>query len=264
MTGARRTASFTMSDLVERTGVAATTIHHYQRLGLLPAPERVASNRFRYSDLHVQAVKLIRVLRERRRLPLETIRRVLPELLTHDEHAFRPTMWEQVVTTDAHETLSRERATVVLSARRAFARRGFTGVSVGELCEAVRIAKGAFYELFASKEDVFLASADAVVTDVVRALDAAPPAGPLAQRDLVALLDRLLASEALVLVEMALRGAYGRVDDAVAARRLITAMEDAVARRLRPTVAPRTGALLVEAALGRSLRALALRQRGAQ
>jgi DNA-binding transcriptional MerR regulator len=107
MTSAAGTAGFTMSDLVERTGVAATTIHHYQRLGLLPPPERVASNRFRYTDLHVQAVKLIRVLRERRRLPLETIRRVLPELLTHDEHAFRPRMWEQVVTTDAHETLSR-------------------------------------------------------------------------------------------------------------------------------------------------------------
>jgi AcrR family transcriptional regulator len=264
MSGAGATTSFTMSDLVERTGVAATTIHHYQRLGLLPPPERVASNRFRYTEQHVQAVKLIRVLRERRRLPLETIRRVLPELLTHDEHAFRPGMWEQVVTTDAHETLSRERAAVVSSARAAFAERGFAGVSVGDLCDAMGIAKGTFYGLFGSKEEVFLACADAVVADVVRVLAAAPPSGPLSQRQLAALLDRLLAPEALVLVELAVRGAHGRAGDAAAAGQLVAAMEGAVAHRLRPTVAPGTAAMLVDAALGRSLRGLAPRRSGAQ
>ena len=63
-------ATFTLRDLVERTRVPATTIHHYQRLGLLPPPDRAAWNRFVYDDRHVQALRLIRLLRERRRLGL--------------------------------------------------------------------------------------------------------------------------------------------------------------------------------------------------
>ena len=51
-------ATFTLGDLVQRTRVPATTIHHYQRLGLLPPPDRVAlrerldSGRIPRSDAH--------------------------------------------------------------------------------------------------------------------------------------------------------------------------------------------------------------------
>ena len=88
---------YSIGELVERTGVPATTIHHYRHLGLLPPPDAIAANRFAYDERHVQALRLIRLLRERRHLSLETIRDVLPELLAVDEEAFRPEMWEQVV-----------------------------------------------------------------------------------------------------------------------------------------------------------------------
>src|SRR5204863_8272054 len=88
---------YTIGEVVERTGVPATTIHHYRNLGLLPPPEKVGTNRFAYDERHVQAVRLVRLLRDRRHLSLETIRDVLPELLAVDEEAFRPDMWDQVV-----------------------------------------------------------------------------------------------------------------------------------------------------------------------
>src|SRR5918995_450678 len=90
---------YTIAELVERTGIPATTIHHYRNAGLLPPPERVGANRFRYSDRHVQALRLIRVLRDRRRLPLPAIREVLPELLASgDEEAFHTETWEAALT----------------------------------------------------------------------------------------------------------------------------------------------------------------------
>src|ERR687892_95606 len=92
-------ARYTIAELVERTGIPATTIHHYRNAGLLPPPGRVGANGFRYSDRHVQALRLIRVLRDRRRLPLPAIREVLPELLASgDEEAFHTETWEAALT----------------------------------------------------------------------------------------------------------------------------------------------------------------------
>src|SRR5579871_1635848 len=66
---------FTISVLSERSGTGIPTIHHYRRIGLLPPALEVASNRFLYQDRHVEA-HVIRLLRERRNLPLEAIREV--------------------------------------------------------------------------------------------------------------------------------------------------------------------------------------------
>ena len=109
---------YSIGELVERTGVPATTIHHYRHLGLLPPPDAIAANRFAYDERHVQALRLIRLLRERRHLSLETIRDVLPELLAVDEEAFRPEMWEQVVASHGD---TGTRSAIVAAARHAFA-----------------------------------------------------------------------------------------------------------------------------------------------
>ena len=63
---------FTVSVLAEKTGTPVPTIHHYRHLGLLPEATELASNRFLYDERHVEALIVIRLLRERRNLPLET------------------------------------------------------------------------------------------------------------------------------------------------------------------------------------------------
>jgi DNA-binding transcriptional MerR regulator len=92
--------AFPVSELATRTGVKVPTIHAYLRQGLLPAPVRAAENRFLYDRRHVEALGLIRMLRERRHLPIETIKELLPTLLGtegEEEHAFRSGMWEEVL-----------------------------------------------------------------------------------------------------------------------------------------------------------------------
>jgi AcrR family transcriptional regulator len=170
MTGESR---YTIRELVEKTGVPATTIHHYRNRGLLPPAERRGSQRFRYSDRHVQALRLIRLLRERRGLPLTAIRDVLPELLAGgDEEAFHTDTWDAAVTgTVAAGDVTRDR--IVGAAVELFALRGYAGVTVADVAAKAGTAKGSLYRHFESKEDLFAAAVESVVAGVVDAVAAA-------------------------------------------------------------------------------------------
>src|ERR1700737_3236727 len=80
-------SGFPLSTLVERTGVPASTIHHYRRSGLLPEPRKDAGNRLVYDERHVKAVRGIRLLREQRSVPLKDIGAALPALLAEQGDA---------------------------------------------------------------------------------------------------------------------------------------------------------------------------------
>ncbi|HZA76767.1 MAG TPA: MerR family transcriptional regulator [Acidimicrobiales bacterium] len=166
-------ARYTIAELVERTGIPATTIHHYRNAGLLPPPERVGANRFRYSDRHVQALRLIRVLRDRRRLPLPAIREVLPELLASgDEEAFHTETWEAALT-GRPGVPDATRGRIVDAAVELFAARGYGDVAVSDVAAKAGTAKGSVYRHFESKEALFGAAVDSVVAGVVDDLRAA-------------------------------------------------------------------------------------------
>ena len=131
-------AGFTISVLAEKTGTPVPTIHHYRHLGLLPEASELASNRFLYDERHVEALNLIHLLRERRNMPLETIREALPELLAcNHEREFSPDRWDEVI--DAYLERSGPAvvsARLVVAAREAFAQHGYAGVNVADICSA--------------------------------------------------------------------------------------------------------------------------------
>ena len=57
-----------------------------------------------------------------------------------------------------HEQRSEEtRGRILRAAEVLFARSGYDGTGVSEICEAAGVSKGAFYHHFATKQDVFLA-----------------------------------------------------------------------------------------------------------
>lgn len=152
----------TVSELAERSGVGVPSIHHYRRLGLLPDPVMVSANRFHYDERHVEALRMIRLLRERRGMALAAIRDVLPDLLAGlDRQAFEGQVWDAVLPdsdagADAHHEIGGQ---LLDAARAAFVARGYGGVNVEQLCQQVGIAKGSFYRHFDSKEALFEAAA---------------------------------------------------------------------------------------------------------
>jgi AcrR family transcriptional regulator/DNA-binding transcriptional MerR regulator len=167
---------FSMSSLVERTGVAAATIRYYLAEHLLPPPRRAASNRFLYDERHVEVIRLIRLLQERRNLSLETIGRLLPDLLPDltgqpEGGLFHPEMWGQLLAVHFPASPSPSPADLLVDAGlAAFSRHGYSDVSIDDVCRTAVIAKGSFYRYFTSKEELFFAVAAATGRRVAEAI----------------------------------------------------------------------------------------------
>jgi AcrR family transcriptional regulator len=240
---------FPVSELASRTGVPVPTIHAYLRRGLLPDPIRVADNRFLYDRRHVEAVGLVRVLRERRHLSLDTIKQMLPGLLSPEdhEHAFRPEMWEEVIRTYLPEDRGVSTAArLVATARAMFCRAGYGETSIDEICVAAGIAKGTFYRFFASKEDVYLAAAASVADTVIAEL------GEVPADDAVDAATAALAPFTPLLLEVASRAMHGEPGHAG----VVPGIAARIAAHLAPAPGgpPDAGRRAVDAALWRVVR----------
>lgn len=249
---------FRIADLVERTGVPPATIHHYLRLGLLPAPRKDSPNRFLYDDRHVQALRLIKTLRERRRLPLSVIRRVLPDLLgLEEEQSFRPEMWDRVVGVHFGRGSRRTPAARLLDAAvDAFSRRGYGDINVDDICRAARIAKGSFYRHYRSKEDLFFAAAEAACAEAWESFARAMPAGAISEAHAAAALARAIEPRLPVFLDLFARALQRRPGYRTAVRRIFGALSQEVGERVRPQDPLAAGTAVTEQALGRVLRDL--------
>jgi len=226
---------YPIAELVKRAGVPAATIHHYRKRGLLPAPRRVAPNRFLYDERHLQALKLVRVLRVRRGLPLSVIRRILPGLLGLDEdQAFRPDMWDRAVGAHLEGGARRgPRVRLLDAAIEIFARRGYADVNVDEICKAARIAKGSFYRHYRSKEELFFAAAEAAAAQIVEAFGEAVAPGPVSLQPASEVLARLLEPRLPVLMELFTRAVQRRAGYPAVSRRMFTELARGVGKQLR-------------------------------
>jgi AcrR family transcriptional regulator len=233
-------AGFAMAELVARTGVPAATIRYYISLGILPPPAQVARNRFLYDERHVEVITLVRLLRERRHLPLEVISRVLPSLLESPaSSAFRPEMWDEFV--DAHVRSisdSSPGARLVEAGINAFNRHGYADVRVDDVCQAALIAKGSFYRHFASKEELFFAAATTAGERAARDFEERVGTETLSSPELVEVLEAAMAPVLPLFLDLLAltaqrRPGYGRV-----LGELLAKLESVVSGHLAPISPP--------------------------
>lgn len=202
----RPVKEFSMSELVERTGVAAATVRYYLASGLLPPPRRAKTNRFLYDERHVEVIRLIRLLQDRRNLSLETIGRMLPELLPDltggvEGAIFRPEMWGQLLAVHFPATASPSLTERLREAgMAAFSRHGYADVSVDDVCQAIGVAKGSFYRHFSSKEELFFAAVT-LTGEVVGATLVAR--GPESEDQVVSALAEALAPYLPIVLDLA-------------------------------------------------------------
>ncbi|HLI16329.1 MAG TPA: MerR family transcriptional regulator [Acidimicrobiales bacterium] len=248
----------TMSQLVEQTGVAAATIRYYLAAGLLPPPEKLATNRFLYDARHVELLKLIRLLRERRGLSLEAIGRLLPELVPDllgrpSTGVFRREMWGQLLAaTQAPGAGPATQARILEAGIAAFSRHGYADVSIDDVCRAAAVAKGSFYRHYASKEELFFAAARAAGSAAVAAFEAAAcgGAGPAEATEALA---EALAPQLSLWLDVASFATQRRPGHARVLRALVAEVTAAVARHLDGSSEARADAV-VERAMALAVR----------
>lgn len=232
---------FSMSELVDRTGVSAATVRHYLSLDLLPPPHRVAANRFLYDCRHEQALRIIRSLRERRQLSLPEIRRLLPSLTKMPgEQAFRPEMWDEVMRSNSGEGSRRTPSGRLLQAgMAAFARHGFAEVRIDDLCQSAKLAKGSFYRHYSSKEDLFFAAAQAAANEAGQTFaGSAGAAGSLSEEEAAAVLARALTRHLPLILDLLALAAQRRPGHARVATAVFTQLRSVVRSNLVPAVRP--------------------------
>ncbi len=227
--------TFTMSELVERTGVPAATVRYYLTVGLLPPPVKVAANRFLYDVRHVEVIRFVRLLRERRGLSLESIGRLLPELLPdllgkRESTVFRPEMWGRLLSERSPSEGPSAGERLLEAGLVAFSRHGYAEVSVDDVCRAAGIAKGSFYRHYASKEELFFAAAAAAGTRAARRFTDSLPESASSEETVAALSDAL-APHLSVLLDLAALAAQRRPGHARVLRALVAEVNESVRAR---------------------------------
>ncbi len=152
---------FSMAELVERTNTSSATIRYYFLEGLLPAPIKIAPNRFLYDERHVEAILLIRLFRERKQLSIESIKKLISDLLPDlhgrkDTGTFRPEMWQTILDFPkngiGYDTVRKRLTQAGLGQ---LCQIGFDDLTIDDVCRKAEVAKGTFYNYFTSKEDFF-------------------------------------------------------------------------------------------------------------
>ncbi len=218
----------TLSDLVAATGVPASTIHHYRRVGLIPPPGRMARNRFCYDERHIETLRLIRRLRQVHAMSLDAIAEALPALLADPPGA----------PSDAEQTPADVRARIVNAATEAFRTQSYAEVTIGDVADGAGVAKGRVYRYFASKEDLFDAVVEHLLDDTAASFATAVetlggPDGIANDPDHTAeVFAGLVAGVMPILLELGARAAKGHASSGILARRVLRTLAEAVGRPL--------------------------------
>lgn len=234
---------FTISELVRRTNVPASSIHHYLRLGLLPAPKRSATNKFLYDDRHSRVLTAIRTLRQESQMSLEQIRLLLPELLKTPQRAAQ-------IAADTADPQEHAKKTLLDAAIQAFSEHSYGEVSIADISERAGLAKGTFYLHFDSKRTVFLAAAEEVgnrAADNFKELiaDIAEPT----QQQAGELFARCLRSGLPVFLELAKRAVQEEPEHVEEARQVFHSLADRIGRSMvdSPDAYRHGGAVILDA-----------------
>jgi len=66
-----------MKKLTEETGISKGTIQYYIKEGLIPKPIKTHPNMAYYSQVHIDAIRLVKELQSKRFLPLSVIKKIL-------------------------------------------------------------------------------------------------------------------------------------------------------------------------------------------
>jgi AcrR family transcriptional regulator len=236
----------TLGELVARSGVPASTVHHYRRAGLLPPSTRPGNGdghgRFAYDEHHLEALQHIRVLREEYGLSLPEIRDVLPAILEGREPP------------PARDCAEGPQARLVDAAFTLFSEpRGYAAVTVSEIAATAGVAKGSVYRYFRSKEALFTAVVENLCEDTAQRFatavsDLGGPEGLGRDPAQAALVFGALVARAMpILLELGARAARGDLPSQLLAARVLRTLAEAAGSPLSDDPVP-AGLRVIEAA----------------
>ena len=138
----------TISELERATSTPRSTIYYYVREGLLPAAQKAAASRAVYSDVHVEALREIRRLKDED-VPLDQVRQRIQPLVER----------RQAAEPDLVAQRNRQtRDAILRAAALQFARSGYKRARIGDIIRKAGVTPPMFYAHFATKRQLFIES----------------------------------------------------------------------------------------------------------
>ncbi len=154
-----------IKELVEKSGIPRTTIHHYLRQGLLHPPYKTGRTMSYYDDSHIKQLKEIQNLRKGTRVPIA----FLKEQLASGANGPRDITKKYAVTktVGTNKDKERKRQEIIKQAIQIFSQKGYHQTKIVDITSSLQISTGTFYLYFNNKRDLFMDVIDDVFRNIV-------------------------------------------------------------------------------------------------
>jgi len=147
-----------ISQLERESGISKSTIHYYLNLGLLPRPLHQGLNLQLYDQRHLECLQTIKGFREKERLSLKKIKKILERRDSAlDNKAPLTGKLINEPAKDEHDENTIKVEQLIETAARLFSCKGYESVRISDITDALHMGKSTFYVYFGSKEEIFLA-----------------------------------------------------------------------------------------------------------
>jgi len=155
-----------IKELVEKSGVARTTIHFYLRQGVLHPPHKTGLTMAYYDNSHLRLLKDIQSLKKGARVPISFLKKQIHSMNRGDssKSTNEYNVRQPVTTTKEKE---KKRLTIIKQAILIFSQKGYHQTKISDITSTLRISTGTFYLYFKNKQDLFIEVIDDVFRNIV-------------------------------------------------------------------------------------------------
>jgi AcrR family transcriptional regulator/predicted DNA-binding transcriptional regulator AlpA len=153
-----------INQLSEKTGLSRHTIHYYLKEQLLPPPWKTGHTMALYTDVHIDCLRLIKSLREKHKMPIAAIRNEVKRRFGRSWNWADSAIAWNGKNGNRSAKGKHQRRRIIETAVELFTQRGYHRTHVGHITDALHLSKGAFYQYFENKDDLFIAVFDHLVS----------------------------------------------------------------------------------------------------
>ena len=153
-----------INELAEKTGLSRYTIHYYLKEKLIPPPLKTGRTMALYTDIHIDCLRFIRELREKRKMPISAIRNEVRRRFGRGWESADPALGLTGKNAVRSPKGKRQRERIIEKAIELFSQKGYHRTHVGHITDSLHLSKGAFYQYFENKHDLFVAVFDHLIS----------------------------------------------------------------------------------------------------
>jgi AcrR family transcriptional regulator/predicted DNA-binding transcriptional regulator AlpA len=136
-----------MAELSERSGVSIPKIRYYIKKKILPEPIRIKQTSAYYSSKHVERLKVLKEMHEKKNVPISVIKKMIDSIE-------EGTVKQPAQSDDPSQIIQNQ---IIDSSVSIFRKKGYERATIADISGAAGISRNTFYQYFENKKELFIA-----------------------------------------------------------------------------------------------------------